>query len=219
MIFKDVKTFIKKENGLLCLLILTDLIFVFIHTLYLYGITDDNSNYSLEKDFGYSEVFQYIKEYWIFLLLLFIFIRKKKITYFIWSVFFLYLLLDDSLSIHENYGELLANYFNITPQFNLRSVDFGEILVSLSVGVSFLILLLLAYIKGGIREREITRTLALFIIMLAFFGVFVDLIHVALPIQKNKIAVIEDGGEMLVMSIILSYVFMNYSHLKLYLQK
>ncbi|WOD43425.1 hypothetical protein [Hwangdonia lutea] len=189
------------------MLISSDLIFIALHTFYVYGIIDGNSNFSLEKDFGYSEIFQYLKEYWSFLLLFFVFVGKRKLTYLIWSVFFLYLLLDDSLSIHENVGEYLANYLNIQPKFNLRSVDFGEVLISFLVGLTFLVLFIFTYIKEGIEEKLITRCLAILVFALAFFGIFIDVLHIALPFGENKLAVIEDGGEMIVMSILLWYNF------------
>ncbi|MFD1162295.1 MULTISPECIES: hypothetical protein [Hwangdonia] len=192
---------------MLLILISTDLIFIALHTFYVYGMIDGNSYFSLEKDFGYSEIFQYLKEYWSFLLLFFVFVDKQKLTYLIWSAFFLYLLLDDSLSIHENVGEYLANYFNIQPRFNLRSVDFGEILVSFLVGFAFLILFLFTYIKGKIEEKIVIKNLAVLVFALAFFGVFIDVLHIALPFGENKLAVIEDGGEMIVLSILLWYIF------------
>ena len=205
--YVNVRAFFKENKSLLFILISTDLIFIALHTLYVYGIIDGNSNFSLEKDFGYSEIFQYIKEYWSFLLLFLVFIDKRKLTYLIWSAFFMYLLLDDSLSIHENVGEYLANYFNIQPKFNLRAVDFGEILVSFLVGFIFLILFLFTYIKGKIEEKIIIKNLAILVFALAFFGVFIDVLHIALPFGENKLAVIEDGGEMFVMSIIIWYIF------------
>jgi len=205
--FINAKAFFKEKSSFLFILISTDIIFIVLHTLYVYGIIDGNSNYSLEKDFGYSEIFQYSKEYWSFLLLIFVFVDKRKLVYLIWSAFFLYLLLDDSLSIHENVGEYLANYFNIQPNFNLRAVDFGEILVSFLVGFCFLILFLFTFLRSEITEKRISKNLIILVFVLAFFGVFVDLIHIALPFQKNKMAVIEDGGEMFVMSIIIWYIF------------
>lgn len=206
-VFVNTKAFFKQRKSFLFILISTDLIFVALHTLYVYGAISGSSNFSLEKDFGYSEIFQYLKEYWSFLLLFFLFANKRRLVYLIWSVFFLYLLLDDSLSIHENVGEYLANYFNIQPKFNLRAVDFGEILVSFFVGITFLILFLFTYIKGKAEENTLTRNLVILVFALAFFGIFIDMLHVALPFGENKLAVIEDGGEMFVMSIIVWYTF------------
>ncbi len=49
--------------------------------------------------------------------------------------------------------------------------------------------------------------MALFILLLAFFGVFFDMVHVAIPWGESLWGIIEDGGEMLTMSIIVWYVF------------
>lgn len=207
MNFNQIITFFKERKSFLFILISTDFLFIVLHTLYVYGIIHGSSNFSLEKDFGYSEIFQYIKEYWSFLLLLIVFVSKRKFTYLVWSLFFLYLLLDDSLSIHENVGEYLANNFNIQSKFNLRAIDFGELLVSFLVGFTFLVLFIFSYIKGETEEKKVIKHFGILIFALAFFGVFVDLLHVALPFGENKLAVIEDGGEMLVMSIVLWYAF------------
>ena len=126
--------------------------------------------FSLQADLGLSETFQYVKEVWIVILLVMVAIGQRKWVYGSWACLFLYLLLDDSLQIHENLGVCLAEHFTLEPLLGLRARDFGEIAVS------------------------------------AFFGIFVDMLHVALP-DVPGLAVLEDGGEMVVMSLIVWYVF------------
>jgi hypothetical protein len=55
---------------------------------------------------GYSEIFQYIKEYWIALLLGALAVRQRSVLYLGWSLLFFYLLLDDSLTIPGNISEI-----------------------------------------------------------------------------------------------------------------
>ena len=40
------------------------------------------------------------------------------------------------------------------------------------------------------------------VFILAFFGIFIDMVHVAMPIGKLVFSIIEDGGEMIIMSVI-----------------
>ena len=51
----------KGSNKLLILLLLADLVFIIIHGLYRMNLVS-NSLFSIERDFGYAEVYQYIKE-------------------------------------------------------------------------------------------------------------------------------------------------------------
>jgi hypothetical protein len=51
--------------------------------------------------------------------------------------------------------------------------------------------------------------------MLAFFGVFFDMVHSATKIGRNvrfTLGMFEDGGEMFVMSLILWYTFLLKTH-------
>ncbi len=211
--FKKIKPYVislldlkNYHNRLFILLISADLIFIIIHCLNIYGLIERNNLYSIVNEHGYSEIFQYLKEFWVFIILFHLFVKKRSVTLLIWAFLFLYVLLDDSLTIHETLGEYLANYFEIKPRFNLRSVDFGELLVSFTVGCSFMVLLLLTYLRSKYNFQKISQHLFTFLLALAFFGIFIDMLHVFFD-DNHKLGLIEDGGEMLVMSIITAYVF------------
>ncbi len=199
----------KSSNKLLILLLLTDLVFVFIHVIYrMHLIT--NPLFSIEIDLGYAEIYQYIKEYWIILLLCLRAINKSHIIYFAWSTMFMYLFLDDSLRIHESLGEYLIHYFGFQPGFNLRAQDFGELSVSILFGLLIFLFIGGAYLFSDRTAKQISKHLFILIMSLAFFGVIVDMLHIAFSWGKWGKAIwglIEDGGEMLVMSTIVSYVF------------
>jgi hypothetical protein len=132
-------------------------------------------------------------------------VRKKKI-YFAWALLFLYFLLDDSLQFHENFGAYLVEYFNFKPNFGLRAQDFGELTTSFFAGLILFSLILINYYYSDPKEKNITHNIFKLVLLLAFFGVFLDVLHIAIPSVKG-LATIEDGGEMIVMSLILAYVF------------
>ncbi|GAA3641076.1 hypothetical protein [Flavivirga jejuensis] len=205
--FRDLYKSVSSNKSLLVLLLVTDFMFLILHTLYVHNIIDGNPYFSIELDLGYSEFYQYMKEFWIFMLFLFITLRKKHVIYFVWALFFLYLLLDDSLAIHENFGKYLKGYFNMQPRFNLRPQDFGEVLVSFSVGFLFLILFLFSYFRIDIKGKKVTKNIFVLVLLLVFFGVFIDLLHIAIPYHSNRFSLVEDGGEMFAMSLILCYAF------------
>ena len=114
--------FKKSSKILFILLILVDLGFIFIHILYKFDVVT-NPLYSIKKDLGYPERYQYVKEFSIALLLFIIALQSSQIVYLAWSTLFMYLLLDDSLRIHERIGGYLVDYFELQPAFNLRALD------------------------------------------------------------------------------------------------
>jgi hypothetical protein len=138
-------------------------------------------------------------------------VQKRSLLYLAWSLLFFYLLLDDSLSIHERLGGIISNELGLSPAFNLRAKDFGEIIVSACVGFFFLIFIGIAYRFGDRMSRETSRYLIMMLFALALFGIVVDMIHIIVfqsPSLEPLLAVVEDAGEMLVMSVIAGFVFL-----------
>tara|TARA_B100000795_G_scaffold26887_1_gene17867 strand:- start:216 stop:887 length:672 start_codon:yes stop_codon:yes gene_type:complete len=197
---------VDESHKLLALLLLADLAFISIHCLFIAGILSGPS-YSIEVDLGFAEIYQYIKEFWIIVLLLLLAIKERHFTYLLWSLLFVFLLLDDSFTIHEEYGEYLSNYFEFKPMFNLRAKDFGELVVSLFSGFILLTSIGVSLLFSDNLAKQTSKKLFFLLIMLAFFGVFVDMLHVALPLGKSILGLIEDGGEMIVISITVWYTF------------
>ncbi|MET0070218.1 MAG: hypothetical protein ABW096_09250 [Candidatus Thiodiazotropha sp.] len=204
--------FLKKgSTKFLALLLLADLAFIFVHVIFEYFLKS-NTLFSINRDLGYAEVYQYIKEFWILVMLFVLAIKSRRIIYFTWSVLFLYLLLDDSLQLHENIGSFLANFYDLQPVFRLRAQDLGELVVFASVGFLLLGFIAGAYLYSDDTGKEISRHLFLLFVFLAFFGGLVDMLHIAVSFGKPVFALIEDGGEMIIMSIIVWYVFDIRSH-------
>ena len=71
--------------------------------------------------------------------------------FIVWSLFFTYLLLDDSLKIHEIIGNAIAsNLISKGPHiFNLRSQYFGELAISAALGIMFFYYLLDIFTTAG----------------------------------------------------------------------
>ncbi len=194
----------------LLFLLAVDLAFVFLHFLPLFDVLD-NSMFSLERDRGYPEIYQYIKTLSIVILLLSVFTRTKVIGYSVWSLLFLYLLFDDALSVHESLGGYIATNMAFAPAIGLRAQDFGELAVSAIAAALFLAPLALFYVRGSGVFREVSTYLFLLLVALAFFGIFVDMLHVAVKMGwkvRFLLGAVEDGGEMVVMSITAWYVFL-----------
>lgn len=200
------------------LLLFADLAYLILHGLCLIGgyfeIPDlRDPLLSLSYDRGYAEFYQYLKQLWISILLLLIFLRTKSIGFVIWAILFLFLMFDDALKLHERVGGLIAYKYEYISLFGLRPQDFGELTYLIIVGVSSLVLLLLFYIRGSGKFRQSTKQLFLLIIVLAFFGVIADILQ-QLTAEwryiKELVGIVEDGGEMVAMSIITWYVYVLY---------
>lgn len=76
------------SNRLLYLLIATDLLFIALHIIYKTTELISDTSFSLSKDRGYPEVFQYVKAYWIALLFLRLAIKKQTFLYLAWSLLY-----------------------------------------------------------------------------------------------------------------------------------
>lgn len=193
------------------LFIAVDLVFVCLHLAlewgYLHGL-----KFSLVEEWSYSEWFQYFKFFWIAVMFGLLYAQQKKLVYFTGAAIFTYLLLDDSLRIHENVGKLIVLSQGWEPYWtthlNLRNQDWGELAVSVVAGGAFLTMLALAYWRGDSASRRVCVHLVLWIAVLGFFGVFVDMLSIAVGESDLTVLLLdisEDGGEMIVASLIVFY--------------
>ena len=198
-----------EKDKLLFLLLATDIAFITLHILHIYTDLLPDSLYSLAMPRSYSEFFQYTKELWIAIILLAAGIRLRSSLYFSFSALFLYFLVDDSFELHETTGKYLADTLFFQPAFGLRPVDFGEMLVSGAIGLPLLGLIALAYLKSVTATRQVAHILFGLIVLTVFFGVIVDMAEIMVnqPAISRILVIVEDGGEMIVMSIITAFTF------------
>jgi len=120
------------------------------------------------------------------------------------------------LSIHEKMGTVFIRIIGFSPFVTigggLRYQDLGEFGVTAALGLLFLSLLGFAYTRADQETRRTFRYLAGGLTLIVFFGVAFDFAHQFL--SKNQIHIpgltlIEDGGEMLSMSLMCWYVYVT----------
>ncbi len=196
-------------SPLLWMLLLTDVGFILAHFMLFYTDLLGNELFSLRKDQGYAEFFQYLKAFWIGFLLVWQTRRAADPRYLVWAALFGYMLADDYLMLHENIGAAAAIQLGIGDRWGLRGQDFGELGFYMLVGGFFFVLLLIAYSVGSRNFRRASVGLFALIFVFAFFAVVADLLHIMLPFPalERVFDVIEDGGEMAAMSLILWFVY------------
>jgi hypothetical protein len=199
----------RRQVGVVLLLLLgADLCFMMLHTINSLTPLWNNPSLNIEKDAGYSEIYQYLKYFWISLLFLVIAATTRTIQPTAWAFVFLVLLADDALGLHERAGGFIALHLFFIPPWGLRPQDIGEVLYALAAALVLSVLLGLACLWGTTGFRRATTHLLQLVVLLACFGVLVDLLHMLAQSGwrlRFLLALVEDGGEMMVVSALLTY--------------
>lgn len=191
------------------LLIAADVAFIGLHLIHKFSPLLPNNLFSLTRDGSYSEYFQYIKELAVVLLLLSLAVRRRMLLFASYAGLFSYFFADDFFQLHERVGESLANYLQLLPAFGLRAQDFGELAVFGFFGLMFALLIGLSHFYSDLQTRLFSRQMLFLVFLLAVFGILFDMLEIgsAHPVIGPVLGVLDDGGEMIVMSLITVYVF------------
>jgi hypothetical protein len=112
-----------------------------------------------------------------------------------------------SVTFCERGGEFIAARWGYSGMLGLRDVDFGELTVTAAAGVLLLGLLVIGYWRSGRDARNASMDFVVLIAFLAFFGVFLDMLHQIVGDNRlgDLFVIAEDGGEMLVVSVACAY--------------
>ncbi|NEP18282.1 MAG: hypothetical protein F6J97_15485, partial [Leptolyngbya sp. SIO4C1] len=94
--------------------------------------------------------------------------------------------------------------------FGLNRHASGELIISLTAGFIFLFLIAVAYRSGDAFAKRISKVLIGMVFALGFLGILVDSLHFVIKIELLQpiLTIIEDGGEMVVMSLVLSFILL-----------
>lgn len=195
----------------LLLLVVGDIALTTLHFTNFVIFETRNPMYNIEQDRGIAEFYQYLKYIWIMILFISLSFSKRSFHYLSWVFLFFYFLLDDSLQIHEIVGGKFAEKLSFSPLLGLRLQDFGELLISSLIGATLLLPLMLCYFRGNTAYRKCSKDILLLILILIFFGVGVDMIHIVFSKISWRagfmLGVVEDAGEMFAVSLIVVYVY------------
>jgi len=191
------------------LLLTGDFAFVLIHLLHKFSAWLPDSLYSLTRDGGYAEFYQYTKELWIILLLVGLSISMRRPVFASFAGLFSFFLLDDYFQIHEKAGLSLANFLQIQTSFGLRPQDFGELAIFGFFGMIFALVIALTHYGSDSPTRLISWQIIGLVVLLAVFGIVFDMLEISVdhPLFGPIFAILDDGGELLVMSVIAAYLF------------
>ena len=174
-----------------------DFLFIALHMAFEFHLTKDPV-FSLEGDRIAGEFWQYVKEYWIAMVMGMLVWRRRQPVYAAWCAVFAYLLADDALQIHESSGAKIGQVLRTTALESVRRDDLGQIIFATACAVFLLCVMAIFYQKADRDARRVTVTLIAGLVLMGVFGVAWDAIHAFTAL--DALTVVEEGGELLVMS-------------------
>lgn len=209
----------RRVDAFLALLLATDLLFIIAHVIFMVmhlvvwdtpGLLDEiQSDFSIVKERGFAETFQYIKAFWLVLMFVWLAVKGREPGFLAWALGFLYLGVDDLMEIHEEFGNSLALRYGFPEILGQRPRDVGEVTVLAIAGLILLALVGIAYLMGSERFRQASRSLLGLVAVFAVFGMGFDALHIVFLHRSPGalFGLIEDGGELIVLSLIVWFVW------------
>jgi hypothetical protein len=194
---------------LLMLLLSADLVFMGLHILI--GIFGPNSALcNISGICAYMDAYHLIKMFWIILLLFYVLKLTKYYGYAAWALMFTCFFIDDALWLHQKIGDRIAalvSYPSLPPRFY-------ELAVLAIAGLVLLALVIWFYRHSAVTFRKVSADMFLFLAALVFFGLIVDIAEsIGLGhIVTTSLGFVEDGGELIVYSLLVWYVFLLVLH-------
>ena len=193
---------------LLVLMLCTDALLIGAHLVQSFTPYLSGQSFHLATERGFGEVFQYVKVFWVAVSFLWLAVHTAQRAHFVWPLIFGYLLVDDAFRVHEQAGSMVVRHLALTPRIGLHAQDLGELAVFALIGASSLLLIGLAYLRGSAAFRSIARRIGALLVLFAFFAGGVDMVHSTvdrIPLLNTLLTVLEDGGELVVLSAICAY--------------
>lgn len=164
----------------------------------------------INLDGSIPEHYQYVKLAWVVLMVLLLARAWGSWWFLPWAAAFLYMVVDDFFAVHEHVGWWIDQQVEPSHVIGLPLRDVAELALPAVVGIVLAPLLLWSLVGSSGAVRAVLRRLAGLLVLFAVFAVGVDLLHAALP-DPGELwkawGVLEEGGEMVVVSVIVAFVF------------
>jgi len=194
---------------LLIVILFIDMAFIMLHVLKEITPFIDKNLFSLTADNALPEMYQYIKFCIITVIFLIVYSKSKVFGFLWWALLFFYLLVDDSFSTHEVFGEYISQRLSFSYSLGLRPQDFGELTVTALFVTPLLCAIAYHNYYGKQQFRMISFDITFLIIGLAFFGVGIDMLGIVVKLGSKVdflLSMIEEGGEMIFVSLTCWYL-------------
>jgi len=166
---------------------------------------------NIGRDHSIAEVFNFAKWGGLIALFLWAYHSQRQLIFVLLAVVFALILGDDSLQLHEKMGGYTYIAFGATSG-NLTAI--GEIGFWIVLGMVCLGILLIAWPRTPTATKDILWPLAVLFGGVVVCGMGVDLLHLLAPeksVLGGVIGLVEDGGEMIFISLMLAYAFARFA--------
>lgn len=160
--------------------------------------------FGIETEGGFAEIFNYLKLSIVVAVLAATVLRARIMPCLIIALGFAFAGLDDGLQFHENVGEILEHRLGLSPLGGISANSVGQLLYFAAVGGAFSLAFVIGWFLTGTDGRRIFLVFVPMFGALAFFAVVLDGLSDAFSnsvILYNLLGLIEDGGEMLVVTV------------------
>ncbi|MPV39054.1 hypothetical protein [Georgenia subflava] len=193
---------------LLVLLLVADVVLIVLHVGFRVNGTS-SWYFDLSAERGWGEAFQYLKQLWSVILLAAAWWTSRSPVIVAWALVTAYFLADDAGGIHEGVGRWVINNYLFAPGFGDQRTQLVEVLWMAGVGALLALTVLLTHRRSAAAERAVSWRLVVLFGLLIFFGVIVDGLALAFDdggTVDQILVVVEDGGELLVLSVVIAYL-------------
>jgi hypothetical protein len=232
-IYSKIKDFVgklqvdKKAQFIIAVILFANLFFIAMHGFILLarylGLFDDfisthlsSPRFRIDRDWSFAEWFNYLQTTTCAVLLLGVFRATRQPLYVAWALIFLFVVMDDSLKIHEGMASYLVGTFGVPALPGLRPHESGELIAWSVIGSVLVGILWWSIARSGRGARAAGGVLALAFAALIFFGIGIDMAHIAFTQTGTGLyallGVLEDGGEMLSIALALALALLLYRH-------
>jgi hypothetical protein len=180
----------RPADRLLVLLLVADLVLIGVHLLHVYTPLFADRFYSLLLDRGLGETIRYYKLGLILLALLGLTWSRRGVPYLGWMIVIGLILADDL--------------------FGVRAQDFGELVFVGIYLVALVIPVAAAYRFAPAADRRFWWSMVALLSALFVFGLVFDMAYVMVRDWRPILGTLEEGGETIVISLILRLVFATW---------
>ncbi len=163
---------------------------------------------SIARDWSIPEISNYIKWAVVIVLLVMSSAKSNLLWPAILAIGFVVVLADDALQLHERHTAIVHG---IWPSISIGS-SLAQVIIFGFLGIFVLMSLGVAWCLANARDRFCVVAVFGLFLLIAFFAVFMDFVHGVIPlglISDVVLVIIEDGSELFLTSLILSFVYQS----------
>jgi hypothetical protein len=169
--------------------------------------------FRIDAQYGLGSLLMFVKWAIIIVLLSEIKYLRRDRAFDFWKYLFFYVLLDDIFELTTHGGRWMATLFSFDEFMGLTPADYGKF--AFAIGGGLIVSGFLGYLLRRSSRAFVSASFVIFVLLsgFAFFAVFFDIVHTFFdkdPRLEFPLGMLEEGGEMIVVSFLVAYIFYLY---------